>query len=106
MVLPKGEEELHFDVQITPLFAAGRLVVYSMMLRDVSELMDSIEKLELLATTDPLTGLYNRRYFQTEGKRILELSVRYQHPICIMTFDIDHFKTPMINTVIPQEMKF
>lgn len=91
-VLPQDTGDLHFDIQITPLIAAGRLAGYSMMLRDVTELINSIDKLELLATTDPLTDLYNRRYFQTAGERILEQSIRYQHPICVMTFDIDHFK--------------
>lgn len=84
--------DCHLDVHISPLLAMGRIVGYSMLLRDVTLLIHSMKKLEQLATTDALTGLYNRRHFQTEGERILEESIRYHHPMCVMTFDIDHFK--------------
>ena len=88
----EGKPDSHFDVHISSLMARGRIVGYSMLLRDVSPLIESMEKLEQLATTDSLTGLFNRRYFQAEGERILEESIRYQHPMCVMTFDIDFFK--------------
>ena len=87
-----GKGDCHLDVHISPLLAMGSIVGYSMLLRDVTLLIHSMKKLEQLATTDALTGLYNRRHFHTEGERILEESIRYNHPMCVMTFDIDHFK--------------
>lgn len=45
-----------------------------------------------LANTDPLTGLYNHRYFyhllETEVKR----ARRYSRPLSLIMLDIDHFK--------------
>lgn len=92
LVLPRDGEDMHFDVKISSLIAMNRLVGYSVLLRDVSALIHSMEQLEQLAVTDPLTGLHNRRYFHVEGERMMEQALRYAHPICVMTFDVDHFK--------------
>jgi diguanylate cyclase (GGDEF)-like protein len=91
-VLQNEKEVQHFDVIVSPLVMGGQLIGYQMLLRDVSELVHSMEKLEQLATTDPLTGLNNRRFFHLEGERIYDLAQRYDHSICVMTFDLDHFK--------------
>ena len=91
-VLQNKDEVQHFDVIVSPLLMGPQLMGYQMLLRDVTELIQSMEKLEQLATTDPLTGLNNRRFYHLEGERIYDLAQRYQHSICVMTFDIDHFK--------------
>ena len=44
------------------------------------------------AETDPLTGLYNRRYFFQMARHAVEKSRRDFSPISIFLFDIDHFK--------------
>jgi diguanylate cyclase (GGDEF)-like protein len=41
---------------------------------------------------DPLTGLYNRRYFSHMSVKYLEKSIMNDFPISICLFDIDHFK--------------
>jgi len=56
------------------------------------QLLSLNNRLENLAITDDLTGLYNRR----EAMRRLEeqwiLSDRYQRPLSVVILDIDHFK--------------
>ncbi len=44
------------------------------------------------ATTDPLTGIYDRRHFMELGKKEAERAFRYQRPLSVMLIDIDHFK--------------
>jgi diguanylate cyclase (GGDEF)-like protein/PAS domain S-box-containing protein len=44
------------------------------------------------ATQDPLTGLYNRRYFREIIEREMERSKRYQHSIGFLMIDVDNFK--------------
>jgi len=44
------------------------------------------------AETDPLTGLYNRRYFFQMAQNAVEKSIRDNSPISIFLFDIDNFK--------------
>lgn len=50
-------------------------------------------RMKLLAITDQLTGLYNRRGFDEETKRTLKRAKRHHHPISIAMTDLDHFKT-------------
>ena len=49
-------------------------------------------RLEALATTDPLTGLLNRRACLERGEALVEASRRFGHPLTVMMIDIDHFK--------------
>ncbi|MBF0199841.1 MAG: diguanylate cyclase [Desulfamplus sp.] len=53
---------------------------------------EAIKKLEELAVTDGLTGLYNQRYFYQQLKAEIERCLRYKSPLSIILFDIDHFK--------------
>ncbi|MDQ3974590.1 MAG: sensor domain-containing diguanylate cyclase, partial [Actinomycetota bacterium] len=45
-----------------------------------------------LSVTDPLTGLWNFRYFQLQADRELESATRFQRPLSLAIIDIDHFK--------------
>lgn len=45
-----------------------------------------------LAVTDPLTGLYNRRYYDVHLKGQLERAAATDKPLAILMIDIDHFK--------------
>ena len=50
------------------------------------------EVLKWLAITDPLTGLFNRRYFIEKLEAEFRRSRRYRHDLSLMMMDIDHFK--------------
>lgn len=49
-------------------------------------------ELERLATTDPLTGILNRRSFTDYGLHYLAQANRYGTPFSLILFDIDGFK--------------
>ncbi|MDJ0836409.1 MAG: diguanylate cyclase [Acidobacteriota bacterium] len=50
------------------------------------------EEVRTLATTDGLTGLYNRRHFlELAGKEVVR-SCRYGNPLSTIMLDLDHFK--------------
>lgn len=53
---------------------------------------EMIKKLEELAVTDGLTGLYNQRYFYEKLEMEIERYMRYDVPLSLMLFDIDCFK--------------
>ncbi len=57
------------------------------------ELRSVNEKLELLSNTDPLTELYNRRYFINILKNEFERSKRYNRALSLLMVDIDFFKS-------------
>jgi diguanylate cyclase (GGDEF)-like protein/PAS domain S-box-containing protein len=48
--------------------------------------------LKLLAATDPLTGLKNRRAFDQDLEKEFARSSRHHHPLSVLMVDIDHFK--------------
>jgi diguanylate cyclase (GGDEF)-like protein len=50
------------------------------------------DDLRRLATTDPLTGANNRRRYNEISERELTRCKRYQHPLCVLMLDADHFK--------------
>jgi diguanylate cyclase (GGDEF)-like protein len=50
------------------------------------------EQLRRAATTDPLTGLVNRRAWEAEASRVLAHAVRTGEPLTVALLDLDHFK--------------
>lgn len=50
------------------------------------------ERLEFLAVTDGLTGLYNHRYFRKRLQEEFDRAVRYGLPLSCLIFDVDNFK--------------
>jgi diguanylate cyclase (GGDEF)-like protein len=50
------------------------------------------EEIYRLMTFDGLTGAHNKRAFQTVMEREVSRSHRYQRPMSLVLFDIDHFK--------------
>lgn len=71
-------------------FTAIFLVLNSQRL--MKELISLQKRLEELASTDPLTGLLNRRVIFEFGEVEFERARRYQHGLSIILFDLDHFK--------------
>lgn len=59
---------------------------------DIDKEVKYREKLKELATVDPMTGLYNRRYFMDVSSNILSLAKRDGSELSIIMLDIDKFK--------------
>ena len=59
---------------------------------NILKLQAATRKLELLASTDSLTGAFNRRHFMETGNNEIRRSERYDHPFTVLMLDIDHFK--------------
>ncbi|MEC1759869.1 GGDEF domain-containing protein [Schinkia azotoformans] len=51
-----------------------------------------LEHTQKLIIIDPLTGLYNRRYFDLYMEKTIPLSLRINSPLSLIMIDIDHFK--------------
>ena len=59
---------------------------------DVTQRRQLEEELKILATTDFLTGLSNRRHFLGAAVLVMESFRRYHRPLALLVLDIDHFK--------------
>ena len=77
-----------FDYIIKPY----SLVVLLARIRTALREKERQDLLEKWATTDPLTGLMNRRHFFELADRELELTRRSERPLSFIMLDIDHFK--------------
>ncbi|AQS36296.1 diguanylate cyclase (GGDEF) domain-containing protein [Shewanella psychrophila] len=59
---------------------------------EVSSLKIEMESLNLVAMTDQLTSLNNRRSFEDEVMKHMQEFIQTQSPSCLLLIDIDHFK--------------
>ncbi len=81
-------------IQVPPTHAydeIGSLATSANGLLDAAE--KALAEVRELATTDALTGLYNRRAFMTRIENELARIKRYELPhACVLMVDLDHFK--------------
>jgi diguanylate cyclase len=55
-------------------------------------LQRALNELEQAASTDRLTGAWNRRRFEEAVHAEMALAQRRRDPLCLLMFDLDHFK--------------
>src|SRR4029077_8799260 len=61
--------------------------------REIGRRAQAEDQLEEMATTDALTGLKNRRKFDTEMDEEWRRAARNKTPVALLMIDADHFKT-------------
>ena len=64
----------------------------AVIMSNISDQEKYKHELENLTITDPLSGINNRRYFQTKIADEISRANRYKHPLSLIIFDIDFFK--------------
>jgi two-component system cell cycle response regulator len=60
--------------------------------RYTERLRDNVQMSIEMAITDPLTGLYNRRYMESHLGSLMEQAVARKKPLTVLVLDIDYFK--------------
>jgi diguanylate cyclase (GGDEF)-like protein/PAS domain S-box-containing protein len=94
----KESETIHFKGRVLSIYAAtirthlGGTVGSAALIRDITEEKRLEDRLRRLSTTDGLTGLFNRRHLDETLATEMERALRYNSPLSIMMFDVDHFK--------------
>ncbi len=88
--LPVGEKIWY--TTLTPVFENGKCMFIVGSGQDITARKIAEEKLKYLATTDELTGLYNRRHFLHLFDYEIRRATRYKHKLALCILDIDHFK--------------
>ncbi len=73
-------------------YAEALLTQVSQRVGKAAALQDRHNRLQKLAITDELTGLYNARYFRHFLARIVERARQVHFPVTLLLFDIDDFK--------------
>jgi diguanylate cyclase (GGDEF)-like protein len=70
----------------------GALAIFAEHVAISIEKSRLLETTQELATTDPLTGIHNRRYLFDLGEQEIQRAKRIEHPLSAMMLDLDHFK--------------
>jgi len=79
---------------IAPLRApTGEITHFVALAEDITERRAMQERLEQMASTDALTGLYNRRFVLQMGQKEFVRHRRNQRELVVAMIDIDHFKS-------------
>ncbi|MHB8765437.1 MAG: diguanylate cyclase [Deferrisomatales bacterium] len=88
--------ELGASDYVTKPFDPGELLARIKVQLKIKALQDALrtsnEQLRELSMTDPLTGLFNRRYFMKSLATEFDRTERYGAPLSFVMVDIDHFK--------------
>lgn len=91
--LGKREDGSEFPIRVALCrIDSNEIVVYMGFLTDLSDIKKIQDKLVHDANHDFLTGLSNRRYFETQLELELERTKRTKSPFSLVMLDIDHFK--------------
>jgi len=87
-----GSGQGYFDIECIPLVRTGKSIGHLITLHDVTQQVRLMRRIEELAQTDGLTGLFNRRHFMEIFSLELDRCRRYKKPLSLAIMDIDHFK--------------
>jgi diguanylate cyclase (GGDEF)-like protein/PAS domain S-box-containing protein len=83
-----------FLISVTPTYDLnGQIAGFVHVARDITEQKRLEEDLRRMATTDSLTGLFNRRHFWELSDRELARARRAHHAVSLLMIDLDRFKS-------------
>ncbi|OGA96045.1 MAG: hypothetical protein A3E79_15120 [Burkholderiales bacterium RIFCSPHIGHO2_12_FULL_61_11] len=81
--------EATYELRISYVREVGLIRIYVL---DITQRKRAEEEIYLLATTDSLTGIANRREFSSILARELDRAKRYGTPMSLAMYDLDYFK--------------
>lgn len=89
----KDGQPLWLDINIVPIHNdRGELAYFAAIERDLTEHKMLQSRLEVLASTDALTGLPNRQAIMNRAEKEFACARQTQRPLSIVMIDVDHFK--------------
>lgn len=83
-------ERQWFSLKVTPMDPARERVLVSH--ENITRIKLAEEAVRILANTDALTGLANRRHFFEVAEEEFVRARRYETPLTVLMADLDHFK--------------
>jgi diguanylate cyclase (GGDEF)-like protein/PAS domain S-box-containing protein len=92
----KKDGSIYYEAEtITPIINNNNneITGYVSTGKDITERIQLENKLSKLASKDALTGLCNRRKLEETLAAEITRAIRYESPMSLIMFDIDHFKS-------------
>lgn len=91
-VLNLADKERQDIFNAADLDLLTKFTVHASVMVDRVKHLEQARKLEELSVTDPLTGLYNRRFLNKRLEEEFSRSKRHNLSFTVILLDIDHFK--------------
>ncbi|MDD3123259.1 MAG: diguanylate cyclase [Candidatus Izemoplasmatales bacterium] len=85
-------KETYYLVKLEELYKFKRFMGYLVTYRDITTHKNEMKKMEIMATYDDLTQIYNRRAFFIKAADAFDDSVIHKKSVSFIMFDIDGFK--------------
>ena len=82
----------HYSATVDTIREHGKLLGYTIVIKDITSRQELLVQLEHAAYTDALTGIYNRRHFLELANKEFDKSKRFGSTCFAMVFDLDYFK--------------
>jgi len=83
----------HLDISMQKEAQSQLINTHVQLRQQTQALEEAQEKLKEQASRDPMTNLYNRRYFQDISEELINIAKRESLALSIIMLDIDRFKT-------------
>lgn len=92
-VMPRIGSKVYLAVDAGPIYDnEGNLIAVVETIRDITDQKNAQATLEVMAVTDELTGLFNRRHFNEHLDQEWRRALRSREPLSLILLDIDYFK--------------
>jgi diguanylate cyclase (GGDEF)-like protein/PAS domain S-box-containing protein len=92
IIAATGETRMFWSVKMPMYDDSGTIIGLSGVSTDITEVVEMKQEYQRLASTDPLTGLINRRAFLGAVKNEVYRVARYRASLSLAVIDIDYFK--------------
>jgi len=90
----KDETTIHVNVSLSAVHSEdGQVESVLAVCKDITQQKELEAELKEMSIKDSLTGLYNHRHFYDRLEGEIERSVRQHHPLTLLLFDVDDFKS-------------
>ena len=95
---PREERLIRLDQREIEIEMSTLQITYSeqeawqVVMRDITRRKELERELRMMATTDQLTGIHNRQYFDEHLHQAIREVDRYDGNLCVIMFDLDRFK--------------
>ncbi len=90
-ILMKTGEYLDAEIVANPIHRGSSIAILGVV-RDITERKRKEKEIRLLAATDSLTGIFNRREFALALENELARARRYGTLLSLLMYDLDYFK--------------
>ncbi len=92
-ILTKGGDDLWESVVMSPIrSSSGAVTHYAAVMENITDRKRAEQDRERLISLDPLTGLYNRRYFFEAAEVLFAQAANAPRRIAALMLDLDWFK--------------